>query len=69
MSFCPNLLFQKHRVREPSHPDRKQSMRRSTVFFIGADDDVTVETLDGSNKYPPINATEYLWQKVQQHQM
>ena len=45
----------------------KHQTRRSIGYFISPDDDVVVRCLDGSDKYPPVNASEYLWQKTQQH--
>jgi len=34
--------------------------RVSVAFFGHADDEALLETLDGSNKYPPITARQYL---------
>ena len=48
----------------PDDEIKRQKVRRSIVFFVNPDSDVTVECLDGSNKYPPVNATEYLDMKL-----
>ena len=62
-----NILsdFQHHRVREPDEEHLRQRTRRSAVYFFNSDEDTIVESLDGSNKYPPISASEYLAQRLQ----
>jgi len=59
-SWC----WQCHRVVIPDDDTKRQQMRRSMVFFLTFDHDFTVTCLDGSDKYPPVNATEYLYDKL-----
>ncbi len=61
------MSFQVHRVVEPTDGSGGDKWRRSTSYFINPDDDVIVECLDGSNKYPPVNAAEYVWWKGHHH--
>ena len=49
-----------HRVLVPREEIRRRSKRQSMAFFIAPDNDVIVSPLDGSSKYPPISALEYL---------
>ena len=62
-------VLQNHRLREPSEDHLKRKTRRSLVYFIGPDDDTSVSCLDGLNKYAPINSSEYLWQRANQHHL
>lgn len=39
--------------------------RQSMAFFVIPDDDVVVSPLDGSQKYPPIVAKEYMKNKLE----
>jgi len=48
----------------PDDETKRQQMRRSMAFFVHPDHDVTVRCLDGSDKYPPVNATEYLLDRL-----
>jgi len=48
----------------PDDEVKRQKIRRSIAFFVHADDDVTVECLDGSDKYPPLKSTQYLLDKL-----
>jgi len=57
-------LWQMHRVKIPDDESKRQQMRRSMAFFVHPDNDVTVSCLDGSDKYPPINAAEYLYGRL-----
>ncbi|EDO40749.1 predicted protein [Nematostella vectensis] len=64
------LLFQdefggleKHRVLVPEEELKRRRARRSIAFFVHPDDDVMVECLDGSNKYPAVTGGEYLKQR------
>ena len=57
--------FQHHRVREPDEEHLRQRTRRSVVYFFNSDENTIVESFDGSNKYPPISASEYLNQRLQ----
>jgi len=49
----------------PDEEIKSQTIRRSIVFFVQPNSGVTVSCLDGSDKYLPVNATEYLHSKVQ----
>ncbi len=62
VSYLWNILsitFQLHRVQIPEEVTRQRLSRRSIAFFADADEDVIIEPLDGSNKYPPISARDY----------
>ena len=54
----PSYFLQPHRVLIPEEETKKQAVRRSIAFFTHPDNDVLVECVDGSNKYPPITALE-----------
>lgn len=54
------LHFQKHRVCFPTDKAEKQKPRHSLAFFVHPDNDCIVKCLDGSDKYPPISALDYL---------
>ncbi|KAF7692487.1 UPF0676 protein C1494.01 [Silurus meridionalis] len=47
-----------HRVLLPSVGD--SNTRQSMAFFVQPDDDAIVSCCDGSNKYPPVKALDYL---------
>ncbi|XP_029951564.1 UPF0676 protein C1494.01-like [Salarias fasciatus] len=49
-----------HRVLLPSVGD--SSTRQSLAFFVQPDDEAVITCCDGSNKYPPVKAGEYLLQ-------
>ena len=49
-----------HRVLVPREEIRRRSKRQSMAFFVAPDNDVIVSPADGSSKYPPISALEYL---------
>ncbi|XP_035662148.1 2-oxoglutarate-Fe(II) type oxidoreductase ppzD-like isoform X2 [Branchiostoma floridae] len=53
-----------HRVVIPETEEGRKTSRRSLAFFAHPDDDAVITCLDGSNKYPPITAGEYLKQKL-----
>ena len=59
--FC--YVFQKHRVLIPEKELKKRIVRRSLAFFGHPDNEVMIECLDGSNKYPPITSMGYLQQR------
>ena len=59
---CYWLYVQRHRVLIPEDERQRRLVRRSIVFFVVPDDDVTVQCLDGSDKYPPVNAMDYIAQ-------
>ncbi len=50
--------MQPHRVLVPEDEVVKGRVRQSIAFFAHPDNEVLVETIDGSNKYPPITALE-----------
>lgn len=52
------LHLQPHRVLLPEDESRKRSVRKSIAFFLHPDNDVLIECVDGSNKYPPVLAAE-----------
>jgi len=58
-------LLQCHRVMIPDDEVKRQTMRSSVAFFVQPDCDVIVKCLDGSDKYPPVNAPEYLHNKLE----
>ncbi|XP_029378310.1 2-oxoglutarate-dependent dioxygenase htyE [Echeneis naucrates] len=47
-----------HRVLLP--PPGDSSTRQSLAFFVQPDDEAMISCCDGSNKYPPISAGDYL---------
>ncbi|XP_065826250.1 uncharacterized protein [Oscarella lobularis] len=53
----------RHRVLLPEDPDKRSRIRRSIAFFFHPDDDFVIESLDGSNKYEPITAGEFIDRK------
>ena len=54
------LIATKHRVLIPETEMVKKTCRQSVAFFIHPDDDVMIESLDGSNKYEPMTSLDYL---------
>ena len=44
----------------PESESKRQTARRSVVLFVHPDRDAEIVPLDGSNKYPPIRAGDYL---------
>lgn len=58
------LKSTRHRVSIPSEECHRRVPRRSLAFFVHPDDDTVIECLDGSQKYPPITAYDYLWQRL-----
>ena len=57
-------LFQPHRVLLPGETTRDRS-RRSIVVFIHPDNDVLIECVDGSGKYPPVTAYDDTTRRLQ----
>ena len=60
------LIATKHRVLIPEEEMVKRSCRQSAGFFIHPDDDVMITCLDGSNKYEPITAFDYVNNKLKE---
>jgi isopenicillin N synthase-like dioxygenase len=58
------LVSTPHRVLLPVDENKKKTKRRSVVFFAFPDPDTLVTCLDGSNKYEPIIAEDYLQMKM-----
>ncbi|ESO84919.1 hypothetical protein LOTGIDRAFT_168176 [Lottia gigantea] len=54
------LIATKHRVLIPESEVLKNKGRQSIAFFIHPDDDFVIKCLDGSDKYKPISALDYL---------
>ena len=54
----PTEYLQPHRVLLPDNEIGWRTVRQSLAFFVHPDNDVMVECIDGSNKYPPISARE-----------
>ena len=55
-------FLQPHRVLIPSS-EAKNRVRSSLAFFVHPDNDELITCIDGSNKYPPITAAEFLAQQ------
>ncbi|XP_064406736.1 uncharacterized protein LOC135351611 [Halichondria panicea] len=55
-----------HRVLVPDDETVKERVRQSIAFFVHPDNEVLVETIDGSNKYPPITALEDTFRRLKQ---
>ena len=53
-----SLSPQPHRVLLPVEEAGKTSVRQSLAFFCHPDNQVLVECVDGSNKYPPVLAVD-----------
>ena len=53
-------FFQKHRILMPDDEDRRLKPRQSIVFFGNPDDNVLIQPVDGSEKYEPIRAEDFL---------
>ncbi len=58
--------MQPHRVLVPDDEAVKGRVRQSIAFFVHPDYEVLVETIDGSNKYPPITALEDTFRRLKQ---
>ncbi|XP_013412662.1 UPF0676 protein C1494.01-like [Lingula anatina] len=54
------LIAAKHRVLFPQDQELLSKARQSIAFFAQPDDQVMITCLDGSNKYEPIGALDYL---------
>ena len=52
-------LSQEHRVLFPEE-EKLHHPRRSIAFFFRPDDNAVIKCLDGSDKYPPIEAGKYI---------
>ena len=53
-----SFLMQPHRVLIPTDEVIRQTVRQSIAFFVHPDNEVLVECIDGSNKYPAVTARE-----------
>uniref|UniRef100_A0A915JWN2 Fe2OG dioxygenase domain-containing protein n=1 Tax=Romanomermis culicivorax TaxID=13658 RepID=A0A915JWN2_ROMCU len=60
------LLYKKHRVRLPENRNLWSLERYSIAFFVHPLDECVIECLDGSKKYPPVTAGQYLLDKYAQ---
>ncbi|KAI8504342.1 hypothetical protein Bbelb_174600 [Branchiostoma belcheri] len=54
------VVSTKHRVVLPYTPEARGTSRRSVTFFTHPDFDAVMTCLDGSNKYPPVRAEDYV---------
>ncbi|CAH1270012.1 Hypp4274 [Branchiostoma lanceolatum] len=54
------LVSTKHRVVLPYRPEDRRTARRSIGFFTHPDFDAVMKCLDGSDKYPPIRAEDWV---------
>ena len=52
------IFTQPHRVLIPEDELKRKAARQCVAFFIHPDNEVLVECVDGSNKYPAITAAE-----------
>ena len=59
-SITKALWFQKHRVLIPEAEVKRNEVRQSLAFFVHPDDNELIECIDGSHKYEPITALDYL---------
>ena len=59
-----SLSRQVHRVLIPEGELKRRVPRRSLVLFYDPDDDITITCLDGSNKYPPIRARDWIYHQL-----
>ena len=57
-------IKQVHRVLIPEEEIKRRVPRRSLVLFHDPDDDTMVTCLDGSNKYPPIRARDWIYHQL-----
>ncbi|XP_076343474.1 uncharacterized protein LOC143243709 isoform X2 [Tachypleus tridentatus] len=53
-----------HRVLVPKEESKKQCSRSSAAYFVNPDGIVMVEPLNGSYRFPTVNAAEYLANKI-----
>ena len=64
--FLLSYPTQPHRVLLPVDETKKRSVRQSLALFVHPDNEVVVECVDGSNKYPPITAEQDTWRRLNQ---
>lgn len=55
-----SLLSTKHRVLLPNDAAARNTLRHSFAFFVHPDDDCMIRCTDGSEKYEPMTALDYL---------
>lgn len=53
-----------HRVLIPEGELKRRVPRRPLVLFYDPDDDIMITCLDGSNKYPPIRARDWIYHQL-----
>jgi hypothetical protein len=53
-------------VLNPVDEEKKRTKRQSIAFFCHPDDGTLVSCLDGSNKYEPILAEDFLKMRLKQ---
>lgn len=53
----------RHRVSVPKEKAERRRSRSSIAFFVNPDDDVVVEPLNGSKKFPSVKFKDYLYDK------
>ncbi|XP_028407443.1 2-oxoglutarate-dependent dioxygenase htyE-like [Dendronephthya gigantea] len=58
------LVSTRHRVVVPQDELLRLKSRQSAAFFVLPENTTMVECLDGSNKYPPVTALDYLNQRL-----
>ncbi|MBN3307792.1 YQK1 protein, partial [Amia calva] len=59
---CDRFVSAKHRV--ILTPPGDKSTRQSLAFFVHPDDNAMISSFDGSDKYAPINALDYLNERL-----
>ena len=57
-----------HRVVIPPAEVSRQHGRQSLAYFIQPDDNAMIEPIDGSGKYPPIAAADYITMRFKEAQ-
>ena len=56
--------FQKHRVLIPEAEVKRNEVRQSLAFFVNPNNNELIECIDGSKKYEPITALDYLNMRI-----
>ena len=55
-----SLHAPEHRVLIPTEAGKRSVCRQSVAYFVNPDDDTVVRCLDGTDKYEPVTALDYL---------